>query len=377
MRLVLAIDSLRSGGAQRQVVELARVLAEQPGLSVTVLTYVPGNFYRHRIEGTPVHAAQIPGGAGRRDPRVIGRIAAWLRDHPTDVVHAFVEGPIARVTAACAALPRIRRPAVIGAERTWPAGLPWKRRFLRRVIYGRCDALTVNSRAVSEQLAGLGVPRAKIHFLANGIDLDRWDVDGAREPPWPMDPDRFNVMVVGGMRPEKGHQVLLAALALLPRTLTSRWTIWVIGDNTGTSRHAREVRSAIAAHPLADQIEVRPATQEIAACLTRANALVMPSTFEGFPNVLLEAMASRLPAVATRVGEAPEMIAHGVTGLLTPPDDPVAMAEILRTLAITDRDHRAAMGAAARLAVEQRYTIRSLAERHLALYRRVAAPNAL
>jgi glycosyltransferase involved in cell wall biosynthesis len=103
------------------------------------------------------------------------------------------------------------------------------------------------------------------------------------------------------------------------------------------------------------------------------DVLVLPSRFEGFPNVLLEAMASRLPAVATPAGDVPSLMEDGRTGFLVPLGDAAALARALERLEDMGPEGRRALGERARTAVEQRYRIEVVAEQHLALYRRLLA----
>jgi glycosyltransferase involved in cell wall biosynthesis len=101
---------------------------------------------------------------------------------------------------------------------------------------------------------------------------------------------------------------------------------------------------------------------------------VLPSLWEGFPNVLLEAMASRVPAVATRVGEVPRMIADGETGFLVEPGDTEALAAALMRLHALAPAERTAMAARARAVVESRYQIAAIAHAHRDLYAALVRP---
>jgi glycosyltransferase involved in cell wall biosynthesis len=94
---------------------------------------------------------------------------------------------------------------------------------------------------------------------------------------------------------------------------------------------------------------------------------VLPSRSEAFPNALIEAMATALPVVATRVGGIPEVVRDGVNGRLVPPDDSGALADAVIAL-MDDPAAAAAMGQAARHDVERHYTIDRMVERFEQLY---------
>jgi glycosyltransferase involved in cell wall biosynthesis len=108
------------------------------------------------------------------------------------------------------------------------------------------------------------------------------------------------------------------------------------------------------------------------ARLAEADVFCLPSTYEGLPLAILEAMASGLPVVATAVSGNPEAVEDGVTGLLVPPESAAALAKALVAL-LGDRARREAMGAAARRRVAERFSIEAVADRYLALLERLAA----
>jgi glycosyltransferase involved in cell wall biosynthesis len=101
-----------------------------------------------------------------------------------------------------------------------------------------------------------------------------------------------------------------------------------------------------------------------------ADLFVLPSRMENFPLVLLEAMASGLPVVATAVGGVPEMVVHGETGLLVPANDPQALADAINSL-LDDRERMKEMGARGRERVRQQYTWDKVAERLVGYFREI------
>jgi glycosyltransferase involved in cell wall biosynthesis len=166
--------------------------------------------------------------------------------------------------------------------------------------------------------------------------------------------------------------VLLDALARLDAAAARALRVWFIGGETGSLEHARWIRAEVERRGLGSVVRFEAPTLEIAAVMRRLDAIVLPSRFEGFPNILLEAMASGLPSIATAVGNVPEMIEEGVTGFLVPPNDASALAAAIARLCGCPREVRREMGRRARRVVEERYRIEEVAARHLALYERLA-----
>jgi glycosyltransferase involved in cell wall biosynthesis len=102
--------------------------------------------------------------------------------------------------------------------------------------------------------------------------------------------------------------------------------------------------------------------------------VVLPSRHEGFPNVVLEAMASRLPVVASRVGDVPRLVHDGVTGFLFDSGDAHGLAAALLQACSLRTEERQAMGKRARSVVEAHYGIASIASAHAQLYETLARP---
>jgi glycosyltransferase involved in cell wall biosynthesis len=151
------------------------------------------------------------------------------------------------------------------------------------------------------------------------------------------------------------YQLLGAALAGL---LDLPWSLEVIGD--GPARDA--VRAALA--PLGERVAYGGALDEaaIATRLAAADLFVWPAINEAFGMALLEAQASGLPVIAGRFGGVGDVIADGVTGLLTPPGDADAFADAVRAL-LTDPARRTAYGAAAREKVRREHDLSAAAAR--------------
>lgn len=368
MHVLYYIDSLGSGGAQRQAVEIARALHVRSGVRVTFGTYHGFDFYAPRLRPLGIPVVQTAK-RWRFDPTLPFRLRDWIAELAPDLIHAFLVYPGMWARLATDLLPRGKRPVFVAAERSALVAENSAQGLVQRYLYGRSDAVTVNARPVGELLCErLHLPRERVHYLPNGIDLDTWDAEAAAECPLPLEPGRFHVALVGGLREEKNHPIVLDALDRIPRERRRDWTVWFIGGETGTKRYAAHVKSEIARRGHGDVVRIAPATPRIAAVMSRLSAIVLPSDFEGFPNILLEAMASRLPSVATAVGDVPNMIEEGRTGFVVPPRDPAAFTEALLRLASLSEGERKAMGDRARETVERRFRIEAVAEAHRVLY---------
>lgn len=368
MHVVFVIDHLGSGGAQRQVVELAARLQGEAGLRVSVLAYHADDFHGARLRETGVPVLRLPR-RGRFDLRLALRLGRWLARERADVVHAFLLPPALWSWLALRGLPPGRRPRLVAAERSSLIATTRGQALLQRLVYRGSDAVTANAEPVVEAIhRRLGVPRARLHYIPNGIDLAAWDAEAARPSPIPLEAGRFHLALVGGLRPVKAHELLFEALGRLGPERTRGWRLWCVGGRTAGSAAAERVEAAVAHHGLGDVVRLVPPVQEIAAFMRGLDALVLPSHYEGFPNVVLEAMASRLPVVATSVGDVPSLVEPGATGFRVPPGDAGALAEALERLAALSPYERRALGERGRAAVEARYGMDAVAAAHRRLY---------
>jgi len=159
-------------------------------------------------------------------------------------------------------------------------------------------------------------------------------------------PGPLRLIFVGNIIPRKGLHTLIDGLAQVPRAL---WQLDVVGDMNVDPAYSRQIRRRISLFGLAGQVRLRGALSDtaLAEMLTHSHALVVPSSYEGFGIVYLEAMGFGLPAIATTSGAAGEIITDGEDGFLAPPDDPDELARRLQLLC-HDRELVIRMSLAAR-----------------------------
>ncbi len=197
-----------------------------------------------------------------------------------------------------------------------------------------------------------GVPTERVHFVPNAVKpptaLAAPFRDSARPP---------RIVAAGRLHPKKGFDVLIAALAML-RDQGQAFDCEIAGE--GDERPKLE--GLIARHGLEDRVRLVGWRGDVAAFLATGDVFAFPSYQEGFPLVLLEAMAAGLPAVSSAIPGPVEMIADGVDGALVPPGDPAALARALAAVIATPRK-AVALGAAARAKVLADYGPESLKRR--------------
>jgi glycosyltransferase involved in cell wall biosynthesis len=226
------------------------------------------------------------------------------------------------------------------------------------------DRYVAISRAIGEQLLAVGLEPDRLDVVPSAVDAAAVDLAPATtelERP----PGQALVGCVAAFSPEKGLPTLLAAWGRVMTALPEARLV-LLGD--GPERGA--VERAAAALPTGSLL-LAGFRDDVHGWLKRLDLYVQPSLCEGLGSSVLEAMACRLAVVASRAGGLQEAVEDGVTGLLVAPGDEAALAAAVLGL-LSDPPRAAAMGAAGRARVEERFSVDAMLEGHLAVYRRAA-----
>ncbi len=280
----------------------------------------------------------------------IARIARLCRRRNVRILHAH--DLYANLIALAAA--RLCGARCIVSRRDLADFRPARERRLLRFACRLADRVLCNAQPIAALAIAEGAHPDRVCLVPNGIDLAGFDARAALAPSphLPESPAHFRrVAMVGNMeRPHKGHADLLDAAALLKaRGQRAQWLI----PSDGPLRELLQARARTLG--LADDVCFLGRRTDVPSLLARADLVVHPSWSEGFPNVVLEAMAAARPVVATRVGAAPELVRDGVTGLLVEPRDPASLAAAIELL-LAPAPARL-MGRRGRQVVEERYTL--------------------
>jgi len=330
--ITFLVRSLNLGGAQRQLVALAKALYAN-GASVLVVAFYGGGPLLRELEDAGVPVAILEK-RGRLDVvGFVGRLWRVLRCERPQVIYAFLVEP--------SVLALLMKPLLHGTRVVWGvrasnvdfSRYDWLPRFtfgLSRALARFADLIIANSWAGAEYHRSRGYPRAKVTVVPNGIDLVRFrpDAEGGRRmrAVWGISEQDSVVGIVGRLDPMKDHSTFLeAAGSLRLEQLDVRFVC--VGDGSPAYRLELQRRAAVLG--LADRVTWAGAQQDMTAVYNAFDVCCLSSAFgEGFSNVLGEAMACGIPCVATDVGDAAWIL--GTLGTLVPPGDPARLADAIR-----------------------------------------------
>ncbi len=227
-------------------------------------------------------------------------------------------------------------------------------------LYDRfVDRHVAISGAVKANLLDIGIPAEKIRVVPNGIDPSRWgDEEAGRRARQRLGipPEAEVAALFTRIIPMKGVKEFVQAALQLARDGRPLIAL-VVGDpSDGAPEYEEEVRRMVVQSPLSDRIRMLPYTPDVAPLMAASDVVVLASkAFEGFGRVVIEAMASRKPVVATRCGGPEDVVLDGVTGFLVEPGRSDAIARGMgRILVHSDRGGR--MGEAGRRRVEEQFS---------------------
>lgn len=350
---------------------------------VNLINRTPSDRYRHAIiclkdatdfrervvDDVPVYELHRSEG---QDFGVYGRIYRLLRQLEPSIVHtrnlAALECQIPAWLAGV--------PGRVHGEHGWdvfdPDGTNRKYQWLRRCVRPFVHRYIPLSRHLESYLREkIFVPEEKMTRICNGVDTSVfYPAPGGKSVisgcPFDSRENRVLIGTVGRMHGVKDQLTLVRAfMGLLQRRPEFRATARLVLVGEGPLREqARQVLESAALERFAWLPGER---SDVADILRGLDIFVLPSRAEGISNTILEAMASRLPVIATEVGGNPELVVHGVTGLLVPKEDPDAMATALEAY-IDNTRMIAAHGAAGQKRVAESFSLDGMVGRYLALY---------
>jgi len=363
MRILYIIETLGRGGAEKQLVLIARAMKRKNHDVSVIVLFAEGWWAEHlRSSGIPVLFLEFPNDYKLRLRMLSAfqRLIRELRLRQPHVVCGFLyRGSVIAALAAYQAgiknIISVRRDCGFIRDQV---PMP---RFLEKLSYRASAFYVANSQAVALALREEGVPPQKIRIIHNGIEVAEGPFESQR-----MD-GAFRVGLLANLTPQKDHVTFVKAIGLaIPHCPTLRA---VIAGRDYDDR-SQTIQAEIDRLNLGGRVELLSHVDDAMQFISALDVGVLCSITEGFPNVILEYMSQAKPVIASRVGGIPEVVQDGETGLLVPAGDAPALAQAIVQLA-HDRTQCERMGRAGSEVVRRNYDIRKIALEWEALYEEI------
>lgn len=369
IRVAYMITPFGDGGADRQLLELLRRLDRRRYQPVLFLSDPQGKIVQE-LPGLNIPIVDL-GREGSNETATL-RLVPHLRRFQPHVIHSwlFTANTWGRIAGRLA-----RVPAIITSER----GMELDRKRIYRwadiMLAPLADRVIVNAHMLADQVHVMQrVPREKIVVIHNGVDAARYRTSPLRDEArrvLGIEPGTAVVGMVGSFKPRKRWDLFLQAIHLL----SPRRPLVALAVGDGESRP--EIEKQAREMGLGAVVRFLGVRTDMPVVMSALDLLLHTSVDEGLPNVILEAMATGRPVVATDVGGTNEVLEDGVTGYLVPPRSVSHLVEGASRV-LDDPQLAASLGRAGQERVEREFTFDACVGRTTNLYEsllRVRSPS--
>jgi len=369
-KIAFVIDGLSMGGAERLMVPILKHLSRTEfDAYVCALQSKDGNPMAEEIRalGIPVHCLDIK---HLRDWNALPRLIKYLKENDVDLVHTQLEfaNILGNISARFLHLPSVCTIHVmpsldVKTKSKLHQRLEW---FVLKYFCDRVISVSEEAREYHLQISD--APSSRVSTIYNGIDLSSFlslnrqleRTNVRAELGIPSDASLLTTVAV--LRPPKGIQYMIRALPAILASNPNTYYL-VVGDGSHRDALIEEVKN----FGVGDRVVFAGMRRDVPRLLSASDVFVLPTLTEALPTVLAEAMAAKLPIIASRVGGVPEMMTDGQNGCLVEPEDVEGLARACMDL-LANPEKRAAMGAEGWKIVNQKFNIEKQVDQLEALY---------
>ncbi|TAK91737.1 MAG: glycosyltransferase family 1 protein [Burkholderiaceae bacterium] len=360
------------GGAERFVARALHAL-DQSGIELTIIArrwqgHAQEAGSAHRVILNPIHLGRV-----WRDASFACAVKHHVARHDYDLVQSHERIPGLDIYRAGDGVHRewlaqrsqtLNRWQRLGlACNPYHAYVQWQE--TRMFAHPALRAVICNSHMVKQEIhEWFGVPESKLHVIYNGVDTAKFHPQvkqgrSATRAQWRVPETAFCFLFLGSGFERKGLASCIEALAELPQAC-----LMVVGHDKHQARYQTLAQSC----GVAGRVVFAGAQQDVLPFYGMADAFVLPTLYDPFPNAVLEAMACGLPVITSTKSGVAELISNGQQGEVVPPNQPASLAQAMRALMQSGRAD--AMGAAARKLAEH-HDLTRLGQQLSDLYRQL------
>lgn len=321
MKILCFIDSLGSGGAQRQLINLAIGFKEK-GHDVSFLVYHEINFFKPELDaqGITVNSIIEPNYWKR-----ILKIRKFIRNNKQDAVLAFLEG--SSFMATIAGFPCRKWKLVVGERSANPAIMTSTKLRFYRLFHIFTDYVVANSQANLEMVRKVNplLPSKKLRVIYNILNLPnmtRIETEDSSKA-------YTHIVIAASYRPVKNLNGLVEAISILPDEYKNKLRVEWYGNKIVNDTYLNSMEAKIVEYGLKKIIRLNNATKNIYEKYASSDFVGLFSHYEGFPNSVCEAMALGKPLIVTRISDIPNFVKEGINGFLCDSLDPNSIRSAL------------------------------------------------
>lgn len=330
-KILLITENLGSGGAERQLCGLA-VMLTKAGFSCRLITYVENQFYEPYLRQNGVDYQFVPE-LWKKNTRVI-KAARYVRQYKPDVVISFL--PSVNKTMCLAKL--FFKARLVVSERNNNTCIT-RGDKIQFNLYRMADAIVPNSNSQGKFICNnFPFLCKKVHPIINFVDVNRFTPSVT-----PVRNETLRIVTVARYTLQKNVLIYLKAVRMVKDMGLNVHFDWY-GDKKHNAAYFAEIEKEYQKLDIADYMTLHNPNQKIEEEYRKADIFCLPSLFEGYPNVVAEAMSCELPILCSNVYENPYIVEEGVNGFLFDPKKPEAIADAINKMANLTHEERLEMG---------------------------------
>lgn len=330
-KILLITENLGSGGAERQICGLASMLT-MAGFPCRLITYVENQFYEPYLRQHGVDYQFVPELWNKKSR--IFKTAKYVRQYKPDVVISFL--PSVNQTMCLAKL--FFKAKLIVSERNNNTCIT-RGDKIQFNLYRMADAIVPNSNSQGKFICN-NFPSLskKVHPIINFVDVNRFTPSEA-----PIRKETLRIVTVARYTQQKNVLTYLKAVRMVKDMGLNVHFDWY-GDKKHNAAYFAEIEKVYQQLDIADYMTLHDPNQKIEEEYRNADIFCLPSLYEGYPNVVAEAMSCGLPILCSNVYENPYIVEEGMNGFLFNPESPKAIAEAINNMVNLTHEERQEMG---------------------------------
>lgn len=330
-KILLITESLGSGGAERQICGLT-VMLTKAGFPCRLITYVENQFYEPYLRQHGVDYQFVPE-LWNKNTRVF-KVAKYVRQYKPDVVISFL--PSVNKTMCLAKL--FFKAKLVVSERNNNTRIT-RGDKIQFNLYRMADAIVPNSNSQGKFICNnFPFLCKKVHPIINFVDVNRFTPSVT-----PLRNEILRIVTVARYAHQKNVLTYLKAVRMVKDMGLNVHFDWY-GDKKCYTAYFAEIEKEYLQLDIADYLTLHNPNQKIEEEYRKADMFCLPSLFEGYPNVVAEAMSCGLPVLCSNVYENPYIVEEGVNGFLFDPNKPEAIANAIKKMVSLSYENRKEMG---------------------------------